>query len=533
LKRVDPRREIPQNMGTTNVTDLLAQSAAGFGERIAIKHLEQELDYRSLWAASCRLAARLQRLNLPAESRVAILFENSIDYAVCFFGVMKAGLVAVPMDTSLVPEKLNFVLKDSEARAFLMQSRYRRHLARIIEDVSNLQLIVTDKVLKPEAIGVTMEKLGDIISADTVVETPTAPGDEDLDKPKRHVLAAIFYTSGSTGLPKGVMLSHLNLVSNTMATVKYLRLVPTDSVMVILPFYYIYGNSLLLTHVAVGGTLVIDNRFMYPEVVLDAMEQEQVTGFSGVPSHFMLLLNNSTFVKRNLEHLRYFTQAGGAMAPEVIRRLVEAFPQKETWIMYGQTEAAPRVTWLPPEDVIRKLGSIGIEVPGVTVEIVDDAGSIAPVGKSGELIVIGDNVMMGYWKQPEETAEVLREGRLYTGDLARRDEEGYIYITGRRREIIKSGGNRVSAKEVEERILENEKVAEATVFGVADDILGEAIKAAVVLKPGCIADEKEIQSHCQQTLAVHKVPRFVVFMTELPKLQSGKVNKLVLQHQIS
>jgi len=507
LKRVDPRREIPQNMGTTNVTDLLAQSAAGFGERIAIKHLEQELDYRSLWAASCRLAARLQRLNLPAESRVAILFENSIDYAVCFFGVMKAGLVAVPMDTSLVPEKLNFVLKDSEARAFLMQSRYRRHLARIIEDVSNLQLIVTDKVLKPEAIGVTMEK--------------------------RHVLAAIFYTSGSTGLPKGVMLSHLNLVSNTMATVKYLRLVPTDSVMVILPFYYIYGNSLLLTHVAVGGTLVIDNRFMYPEVVLDAMEQEQVTGFSGVPSHFMLLLNNSTFVKRNLEHLRYFTQAGGAMAPEVIRRLVEAFPQKETWIMYGQTEAAPRVTWLPPEDVIRKLGSIGIEVPGVTVEIVDDAGSIAPVGKSGELIVIGDNVMMGYWKQPEETAEVLREGRLYTGDLARRDEEGYIYITGRRREIIKSGGNRVSAKEVEERILENEKVAEATVFGVADDILGEAIKAAVVLKPGCIADEKEIQSHCQQTLAVHKVPRFVVFMTELPKLQSGKVNKLVLQHQIS
>ncbi len=518
-------------MGTTNVTDLLARSAAGFGEKAAIRHLEQEMDYRSLWDSSCRLAARLEQLDLPAGSRVAILFENSIDYAVCFFGVLKAGLVAVPMDNSLVPEKLNFVLTDSEAKALLVQSRYRRYLSKIIEDASGLELIVSDKVLKPETIAVPMEKLGDVVGSEVEIEKPVAPDDDDPDDLQRHVLAAVFYTSGSTGLPKGVMLSHLNLVSNTLATVSYLRLKPSDSVMVILPFYYIYGNSLLLTHVAVGGTLVIDNRFMYPEVVLDALEQEKITGFSGVPSHFMLLLNNSTFTKRKLEHLRYFTQAGGAMAPEVIRRLVEAFPQKEAWIMYGQTEAAPRVTWLPPEDVLRKLGSIGIEVPGVTVEIVDDEGQIKPAGESGELTVVGDNVMMGYWKQPEETAEVLQEGRLYTGDLARRDEEGYIYITGRRREIIKSGGNRVSAKEVEERILENNKVAEATVFGVDDDILGEAVKAAVVLKPDCVADEKEIQSHCQKTLAVHKVPRFVVFMEELPKLQSGKVNKLALQKQ--
>jgi acyl-CoA synthetase (AMP-forming)/AMP-acid ligase II len=277
--------------------------------------------------------------------------------------------------------------------------------------------------------------------------------------------------------------------------------------------------------------LLIDNRFMYPEVVLDAMEELKATGFSGVPSHFMILLNNSTFTERKLEHLRYFTQAGGAMAPEVIRQLIDAFGQKEIFIMYGQTEAAPRVTWLPPEKLEEKLGSIGIEVPGVTVEILDEHGNEVPTDQTGELVVSGPNVMMGYFKQPEETAQVLRGGKLYTGDLARRDADGYYFITGRRREIIKSGGNRVSAKEVEERILEHDKVAEAAVFGVNDNVLGEAIKAVVVLKNGDSTGVKDIQTHCQKTLAVHKVPKFVSFVDALPKLQSGKVNKLLLKEQ--
>jgi acyl-CoA synthetase (AMP-forming)/AMP-acid ligase II len=328
------------------------------------------------------------------------------------------------------------------------------------------------------------------------------------------------------------MLSHRNLVSNTQATVQYLRLTGDDSVLVILPFYYIYGNSLLLTHIATGGHFVIDNRFMYPEVVLDSLEESKATGFAGVPSTFMIALNKSTIAKRELADLKYITQAGGAMAPEVTRRLMEACPNQKLWVMYGQTEASPRVTYLPPERLNEKLGSIGIAVPGVDVKILDDSGREVPVGETGEIVVGGPNVMLGYWNQPEATAEVLRDGWLITGDLARKDSDGYIYVVGRKREIIKSAGHRVSAKEIEERILEHEAVVETAVFGIPDDILGEAIQAVVVLRSGAECDEKQIQGYCQKHLATFKIPRRVRFVASLPKSQSGKINKLQLKERV-
>lgn len=268
---------------------------------------------------------------------------------------------------------------------------------------------------------------------------------------------------------------------------------------------------------------------MYPEVVLDSLEESQATGFSGVPSTFMIALNKSTIAKRELKHLRYITQAGGAMAPEVTRQLIAACPKQEIWVMYGQTEAAPRVTYLPPDMLEKKLGSIGIPVPGVEVKIVDSSGAEVPIGETGEIIVGGPNVMLGYWNQPEETAEVIRDGWLVTGDLARRDDEGYIYIVGRKREIIKAAGHRVSAKEIEECILECDKIVEVAVVGLPDEILGEAIHAVVVLKPNCEADEKEIQAWCQKRLASFKIPKTVWFVDDLPKTQAGKINKLGLK----
>jgi long-chain acyl-CoA synthetase len=512
------------------VADLLARAAARFAATPAVVHHESRISFEELYRASGNLAARLRKLDLPAGSRAAILFENSIEYAVAYFAVFDSGLVAVPLDTSLSPESLNFILRDSGASVLIVQGKYRRQLDAILGENPALTLLISDKPLQPSS-GTPVELLKNIIAADAAIPDPAERAAQAEAAESPHKLAAVFYTSGSTGSPKGVMLSHRNLVSNTLATVEYLRLQAGESVMTILPFYYIYGNSLLLTHVACGGTVVIDNRFVYPEVVLDEMEKQGVSGLSGVPSTFMILLNNTSFARRSLPALRYFTQAGGAMAPEVTRRLADAFPGKEIWIMYGQTEAAPRVTYCPPEKLFDKLGSIGIPVPGVRVRIVDDRLNELPPGETGEIAVGGPNVMLGYWNQPQDTEEVLRDGWLITGDLARKDDDGYIYVVGRKREIIKASGHRVSAKEIEERILECEKVAEAAVFGVPDEVFGEAIKAAVVLKPGARADAKEIQAWCQKRLAAFKVPKTVDFLESLPKYQSGKVNKLELKNR--
>ncbi len=514
------------------VSDLLIKTAAASEGKTAAIHLGRSITYGELYRSSAALAERLKQLQLPPETRAAILFENTIEYLICYFAAYMADLVIVPLDTSLAPENLNYILSDCGAQVLLVQGKYRRQLDAIIGDNLELELIISDKQLGT-ARSVPVESIGEIIdSAAPIPSLSRAAATLPNADQAPHELAAIFYTSGSTGEPKGVMLSHRNLISNTLATVEYLRLTQDDSVLVILPFYYIYGNSLLLTHVACGGHVVIDNRFMYPELVLDTLEESKATGFSGVPSTFMMALSKSSIAKRKLADLRYITQAGGAMAPEVTRRLCEACPNQEIWIMYGQTEAAPRVTYLPPERLSDKLGSIGIAVPGVTVKITDENGKDLPQGETGEIAVGGPNVMLGYWNQPEATAEVLRDGWLITGDLAYQDAEGFIFIVGRKREIIKAAGHRVSAKEIEERIVAHEAIAEAAVFGVPDDILGEAIHAVVVLRPGCHADDKQIQGWCQKGLAQFKVPRSVTFVESLPKYQSGKVNKLLVKEQM-
>ncbi len=517
----------------------LCRSSELHPERIAVVDENRSITYRELSAAAARLAEHLRGFQLSNGSRIALLMENSVEYTIAYFAVLQSDYVVVPLDTSISGESLRYILENCGVKILIAQSRFRRKLKELFDQRCTVELLLSDSSLNLGELAPPIAVYDQFMAIESYKPSfaaPTLPADEELSivrNGKRHDLAAIFYTSGSTGSSKGVMLSHLNLISNTLATVEYLRLTKEDRTLVILPFYYIYGNSLLLTAIACGACLVIDNRFMYPETVLNTLEEQKCTGFSGVPSNFMILLGKSTLASRKLPHLRYFTQAGGAMAPEVIRSLVQAFPDKEVFIMYGQTEAAPRVTYLPPPRLTDKLGSIGIPLSGIQVKIMDDQGQELPPGATGELVVAGDNVMMGYWRQPNEEREVLRDGQLCTGDLGYKDADGFLYIVGRKKEIIKAGGNRVSVKEVEECLLSNSKVLEACVVGVPDPFLGEAIKAVIVLKPGAHSDEREMLLHCRKALADFKVPKTINVVDSLPKYQSGKVNRPLLKQQLT
>jgi len=515
------------------IYDTLTSSASKYAGRTAAVHLTNRVNYEELYRKSRQVADYISNLNIEYGSRVGIIYENSIEYIFLYYGISGGGCVPVPLDTSLKPESMRFILSDCGAEALVIQGKFNKYLDFLLDSNKTIKNILTDSKPQIAFAGVKIELIGDILSKSSFERQELDRSDEIMTDPKEasSELAAIFYTSGSTGMPKGVMLSHKNLISNTFSTIEYLKLKSTDSVIVILPFYYIYGNSLLMTHIAAGGTVVIDNRFMYPEVILNTMESERVTGFSGVPSNFMILLNKSTFPSREFPYLRYFTQAGGSMAPEVIKKLMNAFPDKEIYIMYGQTEASPRVSYLPPDQLKNKIGSIGIPIPGVNIKIVNEDGLEVPDGEPGELAVSGDNVMLGYWNQNGEENQVVRNGILFTGDLAKKDNDGYVYIIGRKKEIVKTGGNRVSVKEIEDRIMEHESVVEAAVIGVKDDILGEAIKAVIVLNGENDISDNDIKRFCGEKLAEFKIPKTIEFVKSLPKYQSGKIDKVLLANK--
>jgi acyl-CoA synthetase (AMP-forming)/AMP-acid ligase II len=326
------------------------------------------------------------------------------------------------------------------------------------------------------------------------------------------------------------MLSHKNLIANTKSIIKYLKLTKNDRILIVLPFYYCYGLSLLHTHLKVGGAIAFNNTFMFIGTVINNLKKYRCTGFSGVPSHFQILLRKSdSFKKTKFPDLKYVTQAGGKLHSVFIEEFMKYFPNIKFWVMYGQTEATARLAYLPPEKLPEKLGSLGKAIPGVTLELLKEDGSHTLLGETGEIVAGGDNIMKGYYKDEEMTRQTIRNGKLYTGDLAVQDEEGFFYITARKKEIIKVGGERVSPKEVEEVIMSFEEVVDCTIEGIDDEVLGERIKATVVVnKPD---DEKllkeKILAHCKKYLSPIKIPQELVFEQQVKVNEAGKKVKQI------
>jgi acyl-CoA synthetase (AMP-forming)/AMP-acid ligase II len=350
--------------------------------------------------------------------------------------------------------------------------------------------------------------------------------------PKRCIdidLAALIYTSGSTGRPKGVMLTHLNIVSAATSITTYLENRTEDVILSVLPLSFDYGLYQALMAFKFGGTLVLERSFTYPYKVLDLLLREQVTGFPIVPTMAAVLLQMdfSTFQS---PALRYITNTAAALPTEHIRRLRDLFGSAKLYSMYGLTECK-RVSYLPPEQLDVRPTSIGRGMPNEEVYIVDDVGKRVPPQVIGELVVRGANVMKGYWELPEETDKMLRPGPLpgekvlYTGDLFRSDDEGYLYFVGRKDDIIKTRGEKVSPREVEDVLHTMPEVAEAAVIGVPDALLGQAIRAVISLREGARLAENDVLSYCATRLEDFMVPKSVIFVSSLPKTGSGKVSK--------
>ncbi len=488
-------------------------------DAVAVAQEDERVTYGELGQLAGNIAAHLVQHGLDRGDRVAILVANSPSYIAIFYGIWAAGGMTVALNTQAKARDIVNWTKHSGAKWLFVDANHPE-LTRICELSENrIKIIRVGK----HAANTTAQ--GDDVWQDIVASNESFPditlGESDL--------ASIIYTSGTTGQPKGVTLSHGNLASNIESILAYLKLDHTDSIVNVLPFYYSYGNSILHSHIAVGAKLVLENNLVYPHRVVERISSEGVTGFSGVPSTFSLILGRVKLESYDLSGLRYLTQAGGPMPPAITDRLINTLPQVELFIMYGQTEASARLSYLPSDKVLEKRGSIGIAIPGVTLEIRDKTGKLAPPGQTGEICAKGPNIMQGYWLDQEKTDQVIVDGWLHTGDLAHYDEDGYLYIDGRSSEMIKSGGNRISPKEVEEIIQEVDGVQEVAVVGIKDDILGEVIKAYVVPISDTDIDTRAIQRYCKQNLAVYKIPKFIELVEFIPKTASGKVQRFVLQ----
>lgn len=465
------------------------------------------LGYARVRAAAASVTAQLASLGVAKGDRVAILAHNGVEWVAAWFGALAAGAIAVPLNTAADPHSLTHYLTDAGARVLLHGPRFDRVLAATT---------LSGVAVHPVMIGGP--------GADPVSIDPSEP-------------AAIIYTSGSTGRPRGAVLTHANIVANVRAIVSYLELSSADRVLQLLPFYYVYGLSLLHMTFAAGGTVIVENRFQYPNVALDTLERERCTGIAGVPSTYAILMNRSTFSERlargELASLVWATQAGGGMSPPLTRQVMEAIAPRRLFVMYGATEASARLSYVPPGELADSIGSIGRAIPGVELTVRHPDGSPCAVDEMGELYASGPNIMRGYWNDPDETARVLGPHGYRTGDLARRDAADRFWIVGRTRDMLKVGGHRVAAKEIEDAILEHPAVHECAVIGIPDELLGDRLRAFVVAKAAGAVDANALGLFLKERLPAYKIPGDIELRSELPKNESGKIMKEALRAEAS
>jgi long-chain acyl-CoA synthetase len=458
---------------------------------------KEEITFQQLYDTSMALASWLQK-EVGQNKHIILISVNNLFFITSYLAIIKSGNICIPLDPKIEKENLNYINELTDPALVFLTRDLEQKL-----DLHSNKPIFPDTIYDYQVKGIKMYEKG-------------------FDKER---CAEIIFTSGSTGKPKGVMISHKNLISNTGSIIKYLKLSKSDRMLVVLPFYYCYGLSLLHTHLRAGGSVVLNNSFIYLGTIIKDLKEYKCTGFAGVPSHYQILLRKSDSFKQTIfPDLKYVTQAGGKLPAIFIDEFRESFPDVTFFVMYGQTEATARLSYLPPLLYEKKKGSMGKGIPGVELKVINENGEPVNPGETGEVIARGDNIMIGYFADEEGTRNTLRDGWLYTGDLGTVDEDGYIYLTARKKEIIKVRGKRISPKEIEAVILEIPEVIDCSIEGIDDDLEGEMLKATIVIRKDAKnhITKEFIKQHCSKYLTMYKIPQVYELREDLTISATGK-----------
>jgi amino acid adenylation domain-containing protein len=504
--------------------DYLIRSAQRLPEKVGLVCGALRVTYAEILVQARKLGCALRRRGIGRGDRVLVLAENSFETVIAFWGVLEASAVVVLVNPLTKNDKLLWLLNDCRASAVIINARRAGVLLPVASRAQYLRALLVTGPVTADAIAA----LPGVVTFDAAIAA-----EADVDPPPRDCtdgdLAALIYTSGSTGEPKGVMLTHSNMLNAAASICQYLDLREDDVVLNFLPMAFDYGLYQMLMSVRQGARLILERSFQLPMQVVTHAASEQVSFFPGVPTIFAVLAQLGD-VSSLLSSVRAVTSTGAPFPVGLINKVTRMFPNARIFSMYGLTECK-RCTYLPPEDLARKPQSVGIAIPNTELWLVDEHDRRVGPGGVGQLVIRGATVMRGYWEKPEETAKSLRSGPLpgervlYTGDYCRLDDDGYLYFVGRMDDIIKSRGEKVPPNEVESALYAVPGVKEVAVIGVPDEVLGQAVVAFVVLEDGATFSENDLRRECLNRLESFMVPKSIKFRRFLPRSSNGKVRK--------
>ena len=519
---------IPQRL----LGEALIISEKNYSSKTAIIVKGKEFTYSQLKESSEKLANYLIKSGIKRGDRVAIYMNNSWQSVIAVYGTTLAGAVFLLINPQTKSNKLKYILNDSEARVLISESLQKNEISPALEDTKNIYelILVGNKGQIKIRQDVQVADFDNIISDNqTRVELPKIiPND----------LAALIYTSGSTGFPKGVMMNHQNMVFTTWSLIEYLRLSEDDRILLLLPLAFDYGLYQLLMSVTIGGTLIVEQSFIFPATIYKNIELYKPTVFPGVPTIYAMMIATNKNSGLSFTSIQKITNTAALLPAEFIPDLKKIFPNALIFKMYGLTECK-RVCYLEPELIDIKPTSVGKAIPGTEVFLLSPEGNPVPPNEPGILHIRGPHVMLGYWKKDDLSKKMLRQGRLpyerilCSNDWFKMDEEGFLYFQGRNDDIIKTRGEKVSPIEIENVIYKIIGIKEVAVFGVPDDIMGESIVAFVTTYNNSNLTEKEIQKDCMTQLEIFMIPQTILFLEEMPKSSNGKIDKKELKKSLA